>query len=106
MPSLEVVEPDTMQASVPESTDTEMYQALERELLICSDYQAGLVRNAAQALNEVAGGDVRSVQFWEPDEEEEEVPHTLGTRDKNRGRSILKKITANTARTVTSTTPR
>ena len=31
------------QASAPESTDTEMYQVLERELLICSDYQAGLV---------------------------------------------------------------
>ena len=103
MPSLEAAEPDPTQASAPESTDTEMYQALERKLLISSDYQAGLVRNAAQALDEVAGGDVRSVQFREPDEEEEEVPRTLGTRDKNRGRSILKKMTANTA---TNATPR
>ena len=103
---MEAAEPDTTQVSVPESTDTEMYQALKKELLICSDYQAGLVRNAAQALNELAGRDVRSVQFREPDEEEEEVPRTLGTRDKNRGRSILKKITVNTARTATSTTLR
>ena len=43
MPFLEAVEPDTTQASVPESTDTKMYQVLEKELLICSDYQAGLV---------------------------------------------------------------
>ena len=84
MPFLEAAEPDTMQASAPESTDTEMYQALEKELLICSDYQAGLVQNAAQAIEEVTGGDVRSVQFREPaeEEEEEEVPHTLGTRDR------------------------
>ena len=104
MPSLEATEPDPMQASAPESTDMEMYQALERELLISSDYQAGLVRNAAQALDEVAGGDVRSVQFREPDEEEEEACHTPGMRDKNRGRSILKKTTVNTASTATSTT--
>ena len=106
MPSLEAMEPDPTQASAPESTDTEMYQALERELLISSDYQAGLVQNAAQALDEVAGGDVRSVQFWEPDEEEEEARRTPGTRDKNRGRSILKKTTANTASTATSATLR
>ena len=109
MPFLEAAEPDMTQASVPESTDTEMYQVLKRELLICSNYQAGLVRNATQALDEVTGGDVQSVQFWEPakeEEEEEEVPCTLETRDKNHGRSILKKITANTARTMTITTPR
>ena len=57
MPSLEAVETDTMQVSIPESTDTEMYQVLERELLISSDYQAGLVWNATQTLDEVAGGD-------------------------------------------------
>ena len=106
MPSLEATEPDPTQASAPESTDTEMYQALERELLISSDYQAGLVRNATQALNEVAGGEVRSVQFRKPDDEEEEVRRTSGTRDKNRGRSILKKMTANTVSTVTSGTLR
>ena len=60
------MEQDPMQASAPESTDTEMYQALEKDLLISSDYQAGLVRNATQALDQVAGGieparDVRSV---------------------------------------------
>ena len=94
---------------VPESTDTEMYQALENELLICSDYQAGLVRNAAQAIEEVTGGDAHCVQFREPsndeEEEEEEAPCFLGTRDKNCGRSILKKVTANTAGAATSTTP-
>ena len=92
MPALEPTEPDPTQVSAPESTDTEMYQALERELLISSDYQAGLVRNAAQALDEVAGGDVRSVQFREP-EEEEEIRRTPGMRDEGRGRSILKKMT-------------
>ena len=88
MPLLEEAERDTTQASVPESTDTEMYQVLEKELLICSDYQAGLVRNAAQAIEEVTGGDTRSVQFREPaveEEEEEETPRFLGTRDQNRG---------------------
>ena len=107
MPFLEAAELDMTQVSAPESTDTEMYQALKRELLICSDYQAGLVRNATQALEEVTGRDVRSVQFREPaeEEEEEEVPRTLGTRDKNHGRSILKKITVNTVGTMTSTTP-
>ena len=111
MPLLEAVEPDMTQASVPESTDTKMYQALKKELLICSDYQAGLVRNAAQAIEEVTGGDMQSVQFREPaeeeeeEEEEEEVPRFLGTRDKNCGRSILKKMTANMAGAATSTTP-
>ena len=101
MVSSEATEPDPMQASVPESTDTEMYQALERELLISSDYQAGLVRNAAQALDEVASGDVHSIQFREPDDEEE-IHHTPGTRDEGCGQRILKKMTVNTA---TSTTP-
>ena len=83
MASSETTEQDPTQASAPESTDTEMYQALEKDLLISSDYQAGLVWNAAQALNEVAGGiestrDVRSVQFKEPDEEEEECHRTPG----------------------------
>ena len=77
--------------------------------MICSDYQAGLVRNATQAIEEVTGGDTQSVQFREPaeeEEEEEETPHFLGTRDQNRGRSILKKMTANSAGAETSTTPR
>ena len=106
MASSETTEPDPMQASVPESTDTEMYQVLKRKLLISSDYQAGLVWNATQAFDEVAGGDVHSIQFREPDEEEEEICHTPGTRDEGRGRSILKKMTANTVSTATSTTPR
>ena len=96
MASSEATEPDPTQASAPESTDTEMYQVLERELLISSDYQAGLVWNATQALDKVAGGDVHSIQFREPDEEEE-IRNTPGTRDEGHGRSILKKITANTA---------
>ena len=75
----EVIEQDPTQASAPESTDTEMYQAVERDLLITNDFEAGLVRNATKA----AGGnkqsrDVRNVQFKEPDEEEEECHRTLG----------------------------
>ena len=104
MVSSEATELDPTQASAPESTDTEMYQALKKELLISSDYQAGLVRNAAQALDEVAGSDIRSVQFREPNEEEE-IRCTPGTRDEDRGRSILKKITANTVSTATGAIP-
>ena len=103
MASSETTEQDPTQASAPESTDTEMYQALEKDLLISSDYQAGLVRNAAQVLDKVAGGvesarDVHSVQFREPDEEEEEIHHTPGQRPRaeGRGQSILKKETVNT----------
>ena len=108
MASSETTEQDLTQASAPESTDTEMYQALEKDLLISSDYQAGLVRNAAQVLDEVAGSvestrDVCSIQFREPDEEEEEIHRTLGTRTEGQGRSILKKETANTP---TGATPR
>ena len=57
---LEAMEQDPTQASVPESTDTEMYQAVERDLLITNDYQAGLVRNAAKALDQAAGGNEQS----------------------------------------------
>ena len=82
MPPLETTEQDLTQVSAPESIDTEMYQVLKKDLLISNDYQAGLVRNAAQALDQVAGGleptrDVRNVQFKEPDEEEEECHRTL-----------------------------
>ena len=101
-------EQDPTQASAPESTDTEMYQALKKDLLISNDYQAELVRNAAQVLDEVVGGvestrDVRSVQFREPNEEEEEIRHTPRTRVEGRGQSILKKETVNT---LTGATPR
>ena len=101
MASSERTEQEPMQASAPESTDTEMYQVLEKDLLISSDYQAGLVRNVIQVL-EVASGvestrDVHNIQFKEPDEEEEEIRHTPGTRDEGRGRSILKKMTVNTS---------
>ena len=80
-----------------------MYQALEKDLLISNDYQAGLVRNSTQALDQVAGGleparDVCNMQFKEPDEEEE-CHRTPGQRPRaeGQGRSILKKETANTA---------
>ena len=84
------MEQDPTQASAPESTDTEMYQALEKDLLIPNDYQAELVRNAAQVLDEVVGGVestrvVRSVQFRETDEEEEEIRRTPLTRVEGRG---------------------
>ena len=66
------------------------------------------MRNAAQVLNEVAGGvestrDMRSVQFREPNEEEEEIHRTPGTRTGGRGRSILKKEMVNMP---TGATPR
>ena len=103
----EGTEQDLTQASVPESTDTEMYQVLEKDLLISSDYQAGLARTVAQVLEVVSGveltRDASNVQFREPDEEEEEIHHTPGTRDEGRGRSILKKTIANTS---TGTIPR
>ena len=78
----ETMEQDPTQASAPESTDTEMYQAVEKDLLITNDYQAGLVQNAAKALDQAAGTNeqsrnVRNVQFKEPDEEEE-CHHTSG----------------------------
>ena len=105
----ERTEQDPTQASVPESTDTEMYQVLEKDLLISSDYQAGLARTVAQVL-EVASSvestrDARNVQFREPDEEEEEIRRTPGTRDEGRGRSILKKTTANTSTGTIPATP-
>ena len=83
MASLETMDQDPTQVSAPESTDTEMYQVLKKDLLISNDYQAGLVRNAAQALDQVAGGleptrDVCNVQFKESDEEEEECHRTPG----------------------------
>ena len=56
----EAMEQDPTQASVPESTDTEMYQAVERDLLITNDYQAGLVQNAAKAHDQAAGGNEQS----------------------------------------------
>ena len=97
---LEAIEQDPTQASAPESTDTEMYQAVERDLLITNDFEAGLVWNAAKAAgSNEQSRDVRNVQFKEPDKEEEECHHTLGQRPRaeGRGRSILKKETVNTA---------
>ena len=103
MAPLETMEQDPTQVSAPESTDTEMYQALEKDLLISNDYQAGLVRNATQALDQ-AVGDVRNVQFKEPDEEVE-CHRTPGQwlRAEGLGWSILKKETVKTA---TGTIPR
>ena len=100
----EAMEQDPTQASAPESTDTEMYQAVERDLLITNDYEAGLVRNATKARDQAADGneqsrDVRNVQFKEPDRGEVECHRTSGQRPRTeeRGRSILKKETVNTA---------
>ena len=85
MGSPEAMEQDPMQASAPESTDTEMYQAVERDLLITNDYDAGWVRGAARVSNQAAGGtkqsgDVRNMQFKEPDGGEVECHHTPGQR--------------------------
>ena len=81
-----------------------MYQAVERDLLITNDYEAGLVRNAAKARDQAAGGneqsrDVRNVQFKEPDGGKVECHHTPGQRPRTeeRGQSILRKETVNTA---------
>ena len=60
MAPLETMEQDPTQASAPESTDAEMYQALEKDLLISNDYQAGLVQNAAQALDQAVGANKQS----------------------------------------------
>ena len=57
---LEAMQQDPTQASVPESTNTEMYQAVERDLLITNDYKAGLVRNATKARDQAAGGNEQS----------------------------------------------
>ena len=102
--SPEAMEQDPMQASAPECTDTEMYQAVERDLLITNDFDAGLLRSAARVRNQAEGGneqcgDVRNVQFKEPDSGEVECHRTPGQRPqtKEQGRSILKKETVNTA---------
>ena len=54
------MEQDPTQASAPESTNMEMYQAVERDLLIMNYYEAGLVRNAAKARDQAAGGNEQS----------------------------------------------
>ena len=104
------MEQDPTQASVPESTDTEMYQVVERDLLITNDYDVGWVRGATRVHNQAAGGtkqsgDVQNVQFKEPDGGEVECHHTPGQQPQTeeRGQSILKREMANTA---TGTIPR
>ena len=95
----EAIEQDPMQASAPESTDTEMYQAVERDLLITNDFEAGLVQNTAKAAgSNEQSRDVWNMQFKEPDGEDEECHHTLGQwpQTEGRGQSILKKETVNT----------
>ena len=108
--SPEATEQDQTQASAPKSTDTEMYQAVERDLLITNNYDAGWVRNAAKARDQAAGGneqsgDVRNVRLKEPGRGEVECHCTPGQRPQTeeQGRSILKKETVNTA---TGTIPR
>ena len=81
--SPEAMEQDPMQASAPESTDMEMYQVVERDLLITNDYDAGLVRNAAKVRDQATGGneqagDIRNMQFKEPDGGEVECHCTPG----------------------------
>ena len=102
--SPEVVEQDPTQASAPESTDTEMYQAVERDLLITNDYDTGWVQGVTRVRNQAAGstkqtGDVQNVQFKEPDRGEVEHHRTLGQRPQTEewGQSILKRETVNTA---------
>ena len=88
---MSTIEPEEPELSAPESTDTEMYQALKKDLLVSSDHQAELMREAVKK-------DVQNVQFKEQEEEVCHRPPGHPPRVEGRGRSILKKETANTAK--------
>ena len=107
-----------MDTSAPESTDTEMVVAAERSLLITADRQALKMRNVAklqrdaeeEARNkvqvqfyEVTGEDTRRVCLKREIEERDVEPKRRASPQQRpspgeRGRSILKKVTANTSR--------
>ena len=106
----------------PDSTDTEMYQATERSLLITHDSQALKVQNVARIqcqaeaeawssiqaqFYEVVDQDIRHVRLKRESEEQDSEPKRRPSpqhrpRQEERGCSILKKKTANT----NLTTPR
>ena len=106
-----------MDTTAPESTNTEMYQATEQSLLITHDRQAFKIQNVAkiQCQAEAEAQDNVQLQFYEVDNQDirriclkreseerdveqkcrpspQQCPH-----QEERGRSILKKQTANTS---------
>ena len=102
---------------VPDSTDTEMYQAAERSLLISSDRQALKIQNVAriqQQAKEQARSGIQA-QFYEADDQDTRRVHLkreseereidpkcrpspkCRPRNEQKGCSILKKKTANTS---------
>ena len=118
VPEPESEEEDTeMETLAPESTDTEMHQEAERSLLITSDCQALKIKNVAMIQRkaeeevrnniqsqfyEVVDQDTRLVHLKRESEEHEEPPKCRASpqqrpRNEERGRSILKKRTANTS---------
>ena len=100
-----------MDMTVPESTDTEMYQAAERSLLITHDHQALKVQNVARIQRQVeeearsnvqaqfyemADQDTRRVHLRRESEEREIEPRCQLSpqhcpHQEKRGHSILKK---------------
>ena len=105
-----------MDTTAPESTDTEMHRAAEQSLLITHDHQALKVQNVARIqcqaeeearsnvqaqFYEMADQDTRHVHLRRESEEREIEPRCRLSpqhrpRQEERGRSILKKRTANT----------
>ena len=100
-----------MDMTVPESTDTEMYRAAERSLLITHDHQALKVQNVARIQRqaeeeaqsnvqaqfyEMADQDTRRVHLRRESEERKIEPRCRLSpqhrpRQEERGHSILKK---------------
>ena len=115
-PASEMEETDDERMQVTESTDTEMYQALEQDLVVnvTHDRDTRQVKSVAfmqakaaeQAISEVQAEfyettDTRQVLLKRHSEEREEDPKRRPSpqtrvRHEERGRSILKKKTANT----------
>ena len=109
-----------MDTTAPESTDTEMYQTTERQLLISSDRQAYKVQNVARIQHqaaeearchvqsqfyEVASQDTRQVRLKRESETREQdtkrqTSPPLRPRQEERGRSILKKRPTDTMGTI------
>ena len=114
---LELEEEETdMDTSALESTDTEMFAATEQALFITHDYQAEKIKNVVRIQEEAAavarsdvqsqfyetvGSDTRVVRLKRENEGQYVEPKRRaspeqGPRHEERGRSILKKKTANT----------
>ena len=70
--ALESDEDSDMDTTAPESTDTEMYQATERSLLITHNHQAFKIQNVAkiQCKAEAEAQDNVQSQFYEVDNQD------------------------------------